>query len=294
MLSNSTYSEITNVLSLPLRGNPLEIEYDLWLLAANTEGNGRLTSDWNIFGRPIPAPSPTYESSVTVKLQLTQTQNSKYTPSKIAQNTRTYVDRNYNFHSFPSWMDEMTFVQTANEDNMWPGKFDAYATRNLFCVEVDDQTTSSYVLMDQQAVYLPKWLTAKYKRLSDTTVLQQRSAWDEDRPHFDVWHRRLDGDIFPCFGMNGAEASAMYIVAFGDDPPTSTARFASASVLSRTTLDPGEDTSNSCRAPSSDTVSNVISIFSFRSSQLQLPTFTSPLIVPLWTSNEKETTTPSP
>mmetsp|Transcript_14849 Transcript_14849/g.30323 ORF Transcript_14849/g.30323 Transcript_14849/m.30323 type:complete len:3457 (+) Transcript_14849:37-10407(+) len=243
VLSNSTYVTTSNVLSLPLRGNPIEIEYDLSLSsAANTEGNGRLTSDWNIFGRPMPTLPPTHESSATVKLQQTQTRDSSYSPSTIAQNTPTYVDRNYNFYSYPSWMEGMTFIQTANEDNTWPGKFDAFSSRNLFCVQVDDLTTSSYVLMDEQAVYLPKWLIHNYKRLSDTMVLQQRSAWDEDRPGFDVWHRRLDGDTMPCFGMNGAEASAMYLVAFGDDPPASTARSASA-FIPLTTLDPAS-TSN--------------------------------------------------
>ena len=43
-LTNSTSAINKKVLSLPLRGNPVEIEYDQF-------GNGDLTSDWNVMGR---------------------------------------------------------------------------------------------------------------------------------------------------------------------------------------------------------------------------------------------------
>lgn len=100
----------------------------------------------------------------------------------------------------------MTFVQTANEDNLWPGAFEEDFTRSLFCADVDDKTTSVYVFMDQQAVILPKWLSDNYKRLSDTVIVQKRAEWDDETPLFYVYHRRIEGEIMPCFGRNGGEA----------------------------------------------------------------------------------------
>ncbi|GMI11167.1 hypothetical protein TrLO_g15527 [Triparma laevis f. longispina] len=220
-LTNSTSAINKKTLSLPLRGNPIEIEYDQF-------GDGILTSDWNIFARPKIAnwaQTPSYVAPVTVQAQQTQTSNpnSKYTVAQMSETTRTYNDRSYKFGYIPEWMRGMSVVQPSNEDYNWPGTFDKNSNRNLFCTQVDANTEAAYVIMSNDAVIIPKWVNDNFERLSDVELTIKQSGWSDDDPAFSIYYHPLKGTR-PCFGINAAEASNMYMVAFGDHPPRTTDR----------------------------------------------------------------------
>ncbi|GMH56345.1 hypothetical protein TrST_g4148 [Triparma strigata] len=231
-LTNSTSAINKKVLSLPLRGNPVEIEYDQF-------GNGDLTSDWNVMGRPkigLWASTPSYQAPVTVNAQVTQTSNpnSKYGVAHLSITTRTYNDRAYKYASYPSWMHGMSVVQPSNEDALWPGSFEKTSTRNLFCANVDTATEAVYLFVSHDSVVIPNWINNDYQRLSDVAVAMEQSGWEDDDPLFYIYYRRLNGNTRPCFGLNPAEAKAMYMVAFGNDPPRTTDRAATAELATST------------------------------------------------------------
>jgi hypothetical protein len=133
---------------------------------------------------------------------------------------RVYVDRGYKFSYVPEWMDSMAVVKTSDEDTLWPGFWNRAYESNLFCAN-HGSAKAVYVIMEAQVVELPLWLSS-YRLIKGLKIKMTINEWSLTQPEFYVFYKLLPrgegSGSETCFGINGAGADHMYVVAFGPEP----------------------------------------------------------------------------
>mmetsp|Transcript_2433 Transcript_2433/g.4395 ORF Transcript_2433/g.4395 Transcript_2433/m.4395 type:complete len:3690 (-) Transcript_2433:60-11129(-) len=219
-LSNATTVTATERMLVDARGGPVNIEVD-------ENGEGVVVDDkWSIFSRPKPY-TPPFVADVVITSQATEGSkvSSPYYTEKLTQRTRLYNDRPYRYDRFPKFLEDMTVVLPSNEDAAWPGEFEKDNMDSLFCVSTTENTPAVYVIISNEMLNVPDWLSVSYQRLQNAEIGSQTISWTSWSSRYNIYWRPLNGDDEPCFGLNGEQLDLMYTVAFGDLPPSSITRF---------------------------------------------------------------------
>ena len=171
-LSNETTVTATERMLVDARGGPVNIEVD-------ENGEGVVVDDkWSIFSRPKPY-TPPFVADVVITSQATEGSkvSSPYYTEKLSQRTRLYNDRPYRYDRFPKFLDDMTVVLTSNEDAAWPGEFEKDNMDPLFCVSTTENTPAVYVIVSNEMLNVPDWLSVSYQRLQNSEVGSQTISW---------------------------------------------------------------------------------------------------------------------
>ena len=172
--SNKTVVAETKRMRVPARGAPVNVEI-------NEDGNGIVVDpNWSLFSRPKPYVPP-FSATVTIESQATagSAVSTPYHTEKLSQWTRLFNDRPYKYNRFPKFMEDMTVVLTSNEDSAWPGEFDKSNMDHLFCVNTDKDTPAVYVIIDNDMLMVPEWLSTAYTRLDNAEIASQTKSWTE-------------------------------------------------------------------------------------------------------------------